>query len=298
MNNRIGKTVSFMNMKGGVCKTTLCVNIANTLSKAYGKKVLLIDMDPQFNATQYILGITEENYMEKYDTLKKSRKTIYYLYDDKGRDHKNNSDESKVGSLFNSNNPTDPYLKDDYIINIKENFDIIAGDINLIELQITQKDGITKRLNRYIDYKSLKTKYDYILIDCAPTYSFYFISAYMASDTYVIPLKPDYVSSLGLSLLQKAINSIEVDNKKVNSCGIIYTLIDPRNNLHKPVIEDIESAIGEKNIFKERLKYFTDIPRGVSEKKFMLDISNNSIDDSIKLITEEFMGRVGKISND
>ena len=54
----MGKVISFMNMKGGVCKTTLCVNIANTLATHFKEKVLLIDMDPQFNASQYILSIT------------------------------------------------------------------------------------------------------------------------------------------------------------------------------------------------------------------------------------------------
>ncbi len=291
-----GKVISFMNMKGGVCKTTLCVNIANTLATTYKEKVLVIDMDPQFNATQYVLGITEDDYMKKYKEFKNSRKTIYYLYDDKNRErHFNEGSELKkeVGSLFNSNNLTEPYLKDDYIIKVKDNFHMIVGDIDLIELQITQKDGISKRLKRYIEYKRLREDYKYILIDCAPTYSFYFISAYLASDTYIIPLKPDYVSSLGLSLLKKAVDSIENDNKVINSCGVIYTLIDTRNKLHEPVIEEIEKSIGIDNIFAEKIKYFTDIPRGVSDRKFMLDITNNDISKTIKSITEEFIGRVG-----
>lgn len=292
----MGKVVSFMNMKGGVCKTTLCVNIANTLAEHFKEKVLLIDMDPQFNASQYILSITEKDYMSKYTGFKKDRKTIYYLYNDKDRLVEHNS-ESKVnvGALFNSNSIEEPYLKDDYIINIKDNFDMILGDIDLIELQITQKEGITKRLDRYIKHKKLRDKYKYILIDCAPTYSFYFISAYSASDTYIIPLKPDYVASLGLSLLEKAISSIESDKDRINSCGLIYTLIDSRNSLHEPVINDIEFSIGKDNIFDARLKYLVDIPRGVGENKFMLDIKNNGIDDSIKSITEEFIGRVGRI---
>lgn len=292
----MGKVVSFMNMKGGVCKTTLCVNIADTLATNFKQRVLLIDMDPQFNASQYVLSITEEDYMKKYTDLKKNRKTIYYLYNDKDRQvQPNKENDLKVGTLFNSNSIDEPYLKEDYIVNIKENFDMIVGDIDLIELQITQKEGITKRLDRYIKQKKLRDEYKYILIDCAPTYSFYFVSAYLASDTYTIPLKPDYVSSLGLSLLQKAVNSIETDNEKINSCGVIYTLIDMRNKLHEPVIEEINAVVGTDNIFTNQLKYLIDIPRGVSENKFMLDIRNNGIDTSIKSITEEFIGRVGGV---
>lgn len=288
----MGKVVSFMNMKGGVCKTTLCANIANTLAVYFKKKVLVIDMDPQFNATQYILGITQDDYMEHYKKIKDDRKTIYYLFNDSKSNEKVSEQPQKVKSLFNSNNMEEYYLRNDYIINIKDNFDMIIGDIDLIELQIIQKDSVSKRLNKYIEFNKLREKYDYILIDCPPTYSFFFISSYLASDTYIIPLKPDYVSSLGLSLLERAINSIEDRNVNVKSSGVVYTLIDPRNKLHEPVIEEIEEAIGSENVFKERIKYFTDIPRGLEEKKFMIDINNNNIDKSIRIITEEFISRM------
>lgn len=288
----MGKVISFMNMKGGVCKTTLCANIANTLAVSFKKKVLVIDMDPQFNATQYILGITQENYMEYYKKVRKEEKTIYHLFKDSKSNEKVYDEPEAVKSLFNSNNIEESYLHNDYIINIKENFDMIIGDIDLIELQIIQKDGVSKRLTNYINFNNLRDKYDYILIDCPPTYSFFFIGSYLASDTYIIPLKPDYVSSLGLSLLERAINSIENRNVEIKSSGVVYTLIDTRNKLHEPVIEDIEKTIGSENVFKERIKYFTDVPRGLEDKKFMLDITNNGINKSIKKITEEFISRM------
>lgn len=242
------------------------------------------------------MSIVENDYMKKYETLKASNKTIYSLFDDNHRKNESssNTEINEVGALFNSNDIDEPYLKDNYIVNIKNNFDMIVGDIDLIQLQITQKEGISKRLKRYIEYNKLKEEYKYILIDCAPTFSFYFTSAYIASDTYIIPLKPDYVSALGLALLQKAVKSIEVDNKP-NSCGVVYTLIDSRNKIHEPIIEQIEKSIGKNNVFKESIKYFADIPKGVVEKKFMLDISNNGIAKTIKLIAEEFKIRVGRI---
>lgn len=288
----MGKVISFMNMKGGVCKTTLCANIANTLAVSFKKRVLVIDMDPQFNATQYILGITKEDYMEYYKKVKNEEKTIYHLFKDSKRNEKVSEQPKAVKSLFNSNNIEESYLHNDYIINIKDNFDMIVGDIDLIELQIIQKDSVSKRLTKYINFKKLRNNYDYILIDCPPTYSFFFISSYLASDTYIIPLKPDYVSSLGLSLLERAINSIEDRNVDIKSSGVVYTLIDTRNKLHEPVIEEIEKIIGSENVFKEQIKYFADVPRGLEEKNFMLDITNNGIDKSIKMITEEFISRM------
>lgn len=288
----MGKVISFMNMKGGVCKTTLCANIANTLAVNFKKRVLVIDMDPQFNATQYILGITQKDYMEYYKKVKDEEKTIYHLFKDSKSNEKISEQPQKVKSLFNSNNVEESYLRNNYIINIKEKFDMIVGDIDLIELQIIQKDSVSKRLTKYINFNKLRDEYEYILIDCPPTYSFFFISSYLASDTYIIPLKPDYVSSLGLSLLERAINSIEDRNIDIKSSGVVYTLIDTRNKLHEPVIEDIEKTIGSENVFKERIKYFADVPRGLEEKNFMLDITNNNIDRSIKMITEEFISRM------
>lgn len=290
----IGKVVSFMNMKGGVCKTTLCANIANTLVTRFNKKVLVVDMDPQFNATQYILGVVKNDYMPWYKELKNDGKTIYNLHsDDKGK--KELSDEENktesVKSLFNTNHVGEYYLKENYIVTIKNNFDMILGDIDLIELQIVQKDSVSKRLSKYIEYNNLRDKYDYILIDCPPTYSFFFIASYIASDTYVIPVKPDYVSALGLSLLHRAISSIEDKSQDVKCSGIIYTLISTRNKIHEPVIQEIENSVGRENIFSEPIKDFVDIPKGVEEGKFMLDIVNNNISSSICKITEEFIAR-------
>ena len=189
-------------------------------------------MDPQFNATQYILGITNDEYMDYYKKIKDQKKTIYCLFNDSKDDKKDTDDKKKVGLLFNGKATKEKYLENDYIINIKENFDIIVGGIDLIELQINQKQGITKRLEKYIDIRNLRHYYEYILIDCPPTYSFFFISAYHVTDTYVIPVKPDSVSTLGLSLLHRAIGSIEDKTKEATSIGVIYTLIDNRNKIH------------------------------------------------------------------
>lgn len=286
------KVVSFMNMKGGVSKTTLCVNIADTLATYYKKKVLLIDMDPQFNATQYVFRVLYgDNHIEEYDKYKKQQKTIYQLYNVENSTKQDEKED--LNSIFNGKRVNDGYLKMDYIVNVKENFDMILGDIELIELQITQKSGIEKILERYIELNNLRDKYDYILIDSPPTYSFFFISSYLCCDTYILPVKPDYLSSLGISLLARARDSImSTHGKEASSLGIVYTLIDPRNNLHVPVKENIVSTIDEKNIFKNELRYLKSIPEGMRTGRFMLDIDEQDISNEIKRITEEFIGRL------
>jgi len=278
-------------MKGGVAKTTLCINIANTLASKFNKKILLIDMDPQFNATQSILSITKEKYMSFYTETKNSNKTIYYLFSDTHRKSESKKTRNKIVTLFNSNDIKYPYLEDDYIINIKTNFDMILGDIDLIELQIAQTEGKGERLDKYIKNRNLKDKYDYILIDCPPTYSFFLTSAYRASNTYIIPIKPDFVSALGLSLLEKAVSSIE-NTEILHSIGIIFTLTD-NSRITKEIMQNIEETYGEKNIFKTNIVNYATIKNAVGNRKFMLDIEKNNISNSITMITEEFIKRTG-----
>lgn len=286
--------VSFMNMKGGVGKTTICVNIAYTLAVQFKKKVLIIDMDPQFNASQYVLRVLRgTDHTTFYDEQKKQSKTIYSLY---GRPKKDETKpEDEVTSIFNSKKINDSHLRIDYSISINDNLDIILGDIKLIELQITQKSGIEKILERYITINQFRKKYDFIFIDSPPTYSFFFISSYLSCDTYVLPVKPDYLSSTGIALLAKAEESIvETHGKQVKPLGIIYTLIDPRNNLHKPVMENIKDSVGEENIFQSQMRYLKAIPEGLNKQKFMFDIHDQDIRKEIISLTEEFLSRINK----
>ncbi len=291
MDSENKKVVSFMNMKGGVGKTTLCINIANTLSSHFKKKVLLIDMDPQFNATQSVLSIVNDDYMKFYDSTKKDKKTIYYLFSDGHRNLETKNSKNDTSTLFNSNNRKELYLVDEYSIEVKENFDMILGDIDLIELQIIQKEGIENRLDKYINTNHLNQTYDYILIDCPPTYSSFLTSSYRASDTYIIPVKPDFVSSLGLSLLTKAINSIE-NAKNLNSSGIIFTMTD-NSSTTKKIIDEIKTDCNEKNVFSTSIKSYSTIKNAIGKRKFMLDIEQNNIKESIIKITEEFINRMG-----
>ena len=284
-----------MNMKGGVCKTTLCVNIANTLVERYGKKVLLIDMDPQYNATQIILGtIYGDSDTKKYDEdCRKSGKTTYDLYKYMNEPPEEPESEN-IAHLFNATYSKKKNYDREFSIQVKDNFDLLPGSIELIDYQINQKVGVERILDRYIDGARLREKYDYILIDSPPTYSFYFISSYLAADTYIIPLKPDTIAALGLQLLNKAISSINQSvDKKIDSMGIVFTLIDPRNGLHSPVVKDFEGDSALKQyIFKGQIKYYKQIPDGINNKQFMIDVSEHEISSAIAIITEEFMGRL------
>ena len=110
--------------------------------------------------------------------------------------------------------------------NKNKNLDLIPSTLQLMELD-TSKRGTENRLKRFIS--KIRRAYDIILIDCPPTLSIFTLSAYLASDAYIIPIKPDHLSSIGIPLLRRAIQEYEEDyNKKLDFLGIVFTMVDLR----------------------------------------------------------------------
>ncbi|MDO5389415.1 MAG: AAA family ATPase, partial [Clostridia bacterium] len=153
----MGKVISVINMKGGVGKTTLCIGVADFLSEI-GKRILLIDADPQFNATQAMLSYykkddpeDEENYYTR--EVLSNQKTIYRLF---------------IRPLDMSSTYNTPEASD-VIVNLKDNLDILCGDLNLVLVNQSNDSRFAKRIRNFIDDNNLRQSYDYILIDCPPT---------------------------------------------------------------------------------------------------------------------------------
>ena len=119
--------ISFMNMKGGVGKTTVCVNIAGCLADQ-GKKILLIDIDPQMNATQYLLN--PQNIQKVIDDKHTEKETIYWLYKDSAEDDLygiSGEDPDSVSSSESS-------ISEKIIYNVRENLDLICGDLRMTNI--------------------------------------------------------------------------------------------------------------------------------------------------------------------
>ncbi|MHB9805420.1 ParA family protein [Pantoea ananatis] len=203
--------ISFINMKGGVGKTTLCVGIAEYLANYMNKKILIIDIDPQFNATQSILN--KYGRVEEYiNTLQKEKKTIRSIF----ATPTSMVEQAKVASV------------QDVVTNLSPNLDIILGDMDII-FDTSQEAVRIQKIKRFIADNNLRELYDYILIDSPPTISLFTDAALVASDYYLVPVKIDHYSVLGATSLISVVSNLKHNhNPDIKHLGFVYTNTDER----------------------------------------------------------------------
>ncbi len=207
----MGKIVSFSNQKGGVGKTTTCVNMAAYLSRA-GKKVLLVDLDPQGNATTG-LGFSK-------GALKKS---VYNVIID---------DEEVKDNVL----PTE--LEGLYIL--PSNIDLAGAEVDLV-----YKKGRDRVLKAKLE--KVKGMYDYILIDCPPSLGLLTINALAAADSAIIPIQSEYYALEGLSQLMNTIALVRQHlNKSLKVEGVVLTMYDGRSLISKQIAAEIKKYFSKK----------------------------------------------------
>lgn len=207
----MGKIISFSNQKGGVGKTTTCVNMAAYLAVA-GKKVLLIDLDPQGNATTG-LGFQK-------GALKKSIYNV--LIDDE--EAKDNILPTEIEGLF-----------------------ILPANIDLAgaEVELVYKPKREKVLKTALD--KIKSSYDYILIDCPPSLGLLTINALAAADSAIIPIQSEYYALEGLSQLMNSIALVRQHlNKSLKVEGVVLTMYDGRSLISKQIAAEIKKFFTKK----------------------------------------------------
>lgn len=225
------KIISFINMKGGVGKTTVTVNLARELASNHNKKVLLVDMDPQFNATQ--LCFTRFSDIANYTPLRTAHLTIFGLL-------------SSSDSFASDVNITTAST----IFPLDKNLDIIPGDLKLTDFE-TSPRGSEKLLK--IRLKEISDHYDYIFIDTPATYSVYSQTSLIASDYYAVPMMPDMFAALGYSLLQNKMKSDPIiSDLDLNNLGIIVNLWSDKLAGRQKVLDDLEGEIFFKSKISEK----------------------------------------------
>ena len=220
------KIISVINQKGGVGKTTTVINLASALSQL-GKKILVIDLDPQGNATTGLgLSNTEQ-----------SDKTIYGILN---------------GTMSISN----AIKKTKF-----ENLDLVSSNVDLSGLEIETADDtdrafiLKSKLTAYLN--DSRVLYDYILIDCPPSLSLLTIMALVTSSSLLVPLQTEFFALEGLTQLMKTIERIKANlNPKLEIRGILLTMYDRRNKLSSQVEQEA------REYFKDKV-YQTVIPRNV-----------------------------------
>ena len=205
------RIIAVANRKGGVGKTTTTVNVATAMAAA-GKKVLVIDLDPQCNASTS-LGIDKHgNMVSSYDVIIGAR----------------NLNEAVVWTEIPNFSlvPSSP--------------DLAGAEVELIDKE-RREFFLQNALNKTV------SQYDYVLLDCPPSLSLVTINALVAADAVVVPLQCEYLALEGVSDLISNINLIKKHfNPKLELQGVVLTMYDCRNNLTQMVEEDVRNFFGKK----------------------------------------------------
>jgi chromosome partitioning protein len=241
------QVISFMNMKGGVGKTTLAVNVAYALASLHQKKILLVDGDPQFNATQYLLS--PKVYLDHINDPKKGTIEDIFLPRRPGAV----STHSGTAKTFNK---TKMGLAD-CTIKIFDGgrggkLDLLPSALSLVEVQNSPRQT-EARLRAYLQEKA--THYDAVIIDCPPTISIFTLAAMLASDKYIVPIRPDSLSVIGLPLLERYIEDFMTDaGQKIEQVGMVFTLVrGPTPHAMRNVMEDLRKQ-RKSAVFTDHLR--------------------------------------------
>lgn len=245
-----GKVISFINMKGGVGKTTLCVGIGEFLANYEDKKILFIDVDPQFNTTQSLMDFfnLEEEYMNDFRHNKNIRKLFEQV--------------SSISEIPKLPRPEEVIISFEGYPNIN----LICGNIDLI-FDDNQGDGArSRRIKKFILEHNLRNEYDFIFIDCPPTISFYTDAALNASDYYLVPNRIDRYSILGIKLLKQVIDRLKYDEDlQIKPLGIVYTMVGSPSLKSKKLKDTFEEStiVKEIELFQSNTSYVNDLMVGL-----------------------------------
>lgn len=274
-------TVCFVNMKGGVAKTTLAVNLAHALAAFHDKRVLLVDLDPQFNATQCLLG--GETYVQGRED---GAHTVFQVFDD--------SPPPLVSSVSGVREREAIALGDIEPWPLRVRFDLLPGDLELHRLDMAAGQGRELRLKRYLQIAQDKAGYDVVIIDTPPTPSVWMISALLASQWFLVPVKPEPLSATGIDLLRGVIQRCSESYAHEVSCiGVVLTIAEEETISFRRtcrLLDSNENWRGKR--FKAVLPKRAEIAREQHFQKLIFELKDPGAKRSLSQIAREFLARL------
>ena len=261
------KVIAVANQKGGVGKTTTTLNMGAGLMLK-GKRVLMVDFDQQANLTLNC-GIRD------FDDLKESIATAMEAVID---------DETEIMPQIFRYRDSDGIAKVDFIPS-----NIEMAKINLELVQVMAREFVLKKL-----LEPLKNRYEYILIDCAPSLSVDLINALVAADEVLIVMTPGKFSTSGTEQLIKSINKTKKNlNENLEIAGVLFNRVDRRNNFTKDIIESMRNTWGKDiRIFDTEIPNSIRIDESQSMGEYIAEYEpDNKVAKAYEAFIEEYLGR-------
>jgi chromosome partitioning protein len=294
----MGYVIATANMKGGVGKTTLSVNIAACLAKEHGKRVLVLDLDSQISATLSLMSPME------FAKRRKNRKTFRYLID----------------QIINPE-PEQKHTIQDIILSQVCNLpglNLLPGDIDLYDefvvsemlhqqaVTLGEKDfeTIWNRFERVLLGKLLepvRKEYDFIILDCAPGYNLLTRSALATSNFYILPAKPEPLSVVGIQLLERRIAQLKESHEHeakidIQMLGIVFTMSNANlltGRYYKQVMQRVHQDFGAEKICQTQIPVDVNVAKAVdSFMPVILNAPQSSGSKAFSQLTQELVQKL------
>lgn len=277
-------TVSLINMKGGVGKTTMASQLAHA-ADSDNLRVLAVDLDPQSNLSQSVMGARDY-----VNHLKHKRPTITQVFDE----------YIPAGIEHGSPRPID---LDDVIVRKAGYWSDSSLDLipSRLELSRTLKNPTGKERRLAKALARISDRYDLVVIDCAPTESILTDAAYFASRYVIVPIKPEFMATIGLPLLARSIREFQLENDDhtIEIAGLVFNRSSTYANgpEGRSSIKEVteQARIHGWHIFKNQVKYSASFPRAAREGT-PLGLTSNAryyVIDEFKQVKEEIFERLG-----